>query len=380
MNTPVAEQKKPIGPAVPLTSIPPDLVSVQDYERYARAHIDPAVFEYIYGGGADEISLCRNRSAFDELMIYPRVLRDLTQGSTHLRLLQEDFRHPILLAPVAFQKMVHPGGESAVAQAASLLEAGMIVSTLASEPLEDIARQTQSPRWFQLYFQQSRDFTMQLVRRAKLAGYSKLVVTVDAPLHGIRNRAQRAGFVLPEDVTAINLNDRPELPRRVLNPSQSIVFQGMMSEAPTWEDIRWLVEKSEMPVILKGILHPQDAVAAKAIGVAGVIVSNHGGRTLDTVPSAMDVIRTVRATVGPGYPVLLDGGVQRGTDVFKAIAMGADAVLIGRPQVYALAVAGALGVAHMLRVLREELEVAMSLAGTATLADITPDMLFRGVN
>lgn len=139
---------------------------------------------------------------------------------------------------------------------------------------------------------------MQLVRRAKLAGYSKLVVTVDAPLHGIRNRAQRAGFVLPEDVTAINLNDRPELPRRVLNPSQSIVFQGMMSEAPTWEDIRWLVEKSEMPVILKGILHPQDAVAAKAIGVAGVIVSNHGGRTLDTVPSAMDVIRTVRATVG----------------------------------------------------------------------------------
>jgi isopentenyl diphosphate isomerase/L-lactate dehydrogenase-like FMN-dependent dehydrogenase len=166
----------------------------------------------------------------------------------------------------------------------------------------------------------------------------------------------------------------------VLNPSQSIVFQGMMSEAPTWEDIRWLVEKSEMPVILKGILHPQDAVAAKAIGVAGVIVSNHGGRTLDTVPSAMDVIRTVRATVGPGYPVLLDGGVQRGTDVFKAIAMGADAVLIGRPQVYALAVAGALGVAHMLRVLREELEVAMSLAGTATLADITPDMLFRGVN
>lgn len=380
MNTPVAEQKKPIGPAAPLTSIPPDLVSVQDYERYARAHIDPSVFEYIYGGGADEISLCRNRSAFDELMIYPRVLRDLTQGSTHLRLLQEDFRHPILLAPVAFQKMVHPGGESAVAQAASLLEAGMIVSTLASEPLEDIARQTQSPRWFQLYFQQSRDFTMQLVRRAKLAGYSKLVVTVDAPLHGIRNRAQRAGFVLPEDVTAINLNDRPELPRRVLNPSQSIVFQGMMSEAPTWEDIRWLVEKSEMPVILKGILHPQDAVAAKAIGVAGVIVSNHGGRTLDTVPSAMDVIRTVRATVGPGYPVLLDGGVQRGTDVFKAIAMGADAVLIGRPQVYALAVAGALGVAHMLRVLREELEVAMSLAGTATLADITPDMLFRGVN
>jgi 4-hydroxymandelate oxidase len=166
----------------------------------------------------------------------------------------------------------------------------------------------------------------------------------------------------------------------VLNPSQSIVFQGMMTEAPTWEDIRWLVEKSEMPVILKGILHPQDAVAAKAIGVAGVIVSNHGGRTLDTVPSAMDVIRTVRATVGPGYPVLLDGGVQRGTDVFKAIAMGADAVLIGRPQVYALAVAGALGVAHMLRVLREELEVAMSLAGTATLADITPDMLFRGVN
>lgn len=377
MNVPVSEKEQLTGPVAPLTSIPPDLVSVEDYERYARTHISPAVFEYIYGGGADEISLSRNRRVFDELMIYPRVLRDLTHGSTKLRLLQEDFRHPVLLAPVAFQNMVHPEGESAVAQAASLLEAGMIVSTLASEPMEDIARQTQSPRWFQLYFQHSRDFTLQLVKRAKLAGYSKLVVTLDAPLHGIRNRAQRAGFTLPEGTTAVNLNDRPELPRRVLNPSQSVVFQGMMTEAPTWEDIRWLVEQSDMPVILKGILHPQDAVAAKAIGVAGVIVSNHGGRALDTVPSAMDVVRLVRATVGPGYPVLLDGGVRRGTDVFKAIAMGANAVLIGRPQIYALAVAGALGVAHMLRVLREELEVAMSLAGTPTLADITPDMLFR---
>ena len=359
----------------PLTAIPADLVSVSDYERYAKQHIPPAIFEYIQGGGADEITVQRNRRALDDLMILPRILQDCTAGGTHTTILGETLRHPVMLAPVAFHKLVHPLGELAMAQAASVLETGMIVSTLASESLEAIAAELDSPKWFQLYFQQSRSFSLDLVRRAELAGYTALVITVDAPLHGIRNRAQRAGFVLPKGVSAVNLQKRPPLPSKTLEINQSIVFQGMMSEAPVWEDIRWLQQRTSLPIILKGVLNPADALVAADMGLAGVIASNHGGRTLDCVPSAVDILPLVRKTVGDDFLLLMDGGIQRGTDVFKAIALGADTVLIGRPQLYALAVAGALGVAHMLRVLREELEVTMSLAGTSNIGNITKEVL-----
>lgn len=185
----------PFKPA--LERIPDDLVSLSDYATYAKNHMSHAVYEYIVGGGADELTLRRNRSKFDDININPRVLTDCTQGGTHTELLGEKWRHPMMLAPVAFHKLVHPEGEIATAQAASILETGMMVSTLSSISLEDIADELDSPKWFQLYFQQSREFTLSLVKRAEAAGYTKLVVTVDAPLHGIRNRAQRAKFVLP---------------------------------------------------------------------------------------------------------------------------------------------------------------------------------------
>lgn len=372
MNGPGTQDEQPaLSP--PLNHIPADLVSVADYARRAREHLPPATWEYIAGGGADELTLRFNRDAFDRLRILPRVLRDCTQGTTAIRLLGEDFRHPILLAPVAFHKLAHPDGELATAQAASALEAGLVVSTLASQPLEAIAAATTAPRWFQLYWQENRDYNRHLVLRAEAAGYTALLVTVDAPLQGIRNRAQRAGFVLPSGVEAVNLQDRPPLPRRVLDPHQSIIFQGMMSEAPTWEDLDWLLRQTRLPVVLKGVLHPLDARRARDMGVAGLVVSNHGGRTLDGLPAALESLPDIRAAVGPDLPLLLDGGIERGTDVFKALALGAQAVMVGRPQLYALAVAGALGVAHLLRLLREELEVTMALAGTPTLADIGPE-------
>lgn len=358
-----------------LTQIPHDLVSVSDYARYAKAFLSPDIYEYISGGGADELSLKRNRSIFDKWAIVPRVLRDVTQGGTHTRLLDEDLRHPVLLAPVAFQCMAHPRGELATLEAADCLDTKMVVSTLATVEMETLAKASQEKHWFQLYFQADRDFTLSLVRRAEAAGYSKLVVTVDAPLHGIRNRAQRAGFELPEGVDAVNLKTRPPLPRKLLEPHESIVFQGMMTEAPTWEHIDWLLTDSKLPVILKGILHPDDAFKAKSKGVAGIIVSNHGGRALDCVPSALDMLPSIRQRVGDDYPLLMDGGIERGTDVFKALALGANAVLVGRPQLYALAVAGALGVAAMLRILREELEVCMALAGVADISEINKDHL-----
>lgn len=358
-----------------LQKIPQDLVSASDYARYARAHLSEPIYEYVIGGGADEITLNRNRQKLDDILILPSVLQDCTNGGTQTRFLDEDFRHPLLLAPVAFQQLAHPDGELATAEAADLLETGMIVSTLATQSLEDIAAKTAQTKWFQLYFQQSRDFTLSLVKRAEQAGYTKLVVTVDAPLHGIRNRAQRAGFVLPEGIEAVNLKDRPPLPRQSFDVSKSIVFQGMMSEVPNWDDIAWLQQQTSLPIILKGILSPSNAIRAKEMGIASIVVSNHGGRTLDCVPSSIEMLAAIRSAVGQDYPLIFDSGIERGTDIFKALALGANLVCIGRPQFYALAVAGALGVAHLLRVLREELEVTMSLAGTPTLSDITPDSL-----
>ncbi|NVK43707.1 MAG: alpha-hydroxy-acid oxidizing protein [Oceanospirillaceae bacterium] len=190
--------------------------------------------------------------------------------------------------------------------------------------------------------------------------------------------AQRAGFELPPGVEAVNLKDRPPLPRAVLEPHQSIVFQGMMGEAPRWEDLHWLQRQTELPILVKGIQHPADALRVAEMGLDGVVVSNHGGRGLDCLPSAIEVLPRIRAAVGEDFPLLLDGGIERGTDVYKALALGADAVMVGRPQIWALAVAGALGVAHLLRVLREELEVTMALAGTPTIADITAEALFSG--
>lgn len=361
----------------PLSIIPSDLVSVSDYGRYAPKHMSHAIYEYIAGGGADEITLKRNRTKFDEWCILPKTLIDCTKGRTQTRILGEDWRHPMMLAPLAFHQLVHPDGEIATAQAASILETGMMVSTLSSVELETISDELTSPKWFQLYFQQCRDFTLSLVKRAEAACYSKLVITIDAPLHGIRNRAQRAGFSLPEGVSAVNLKDRPPLPTASFDSSQSIVFQGMMSEAPTWDDIIWLKQQTHLPIILKGILNPADATYAKSLGIAAIVVSNHGGRTLDCLPSSIEMLPKIRQAVGADYPLLLDGGIERGTDVFKALALGANAVLIGRPQLYALAVAGAVGVGHMLRILREELEVAMALAGTPTIESITPAHLIK---
>ena len=359
----------------PLTAIPQDLVSAADYARYARQHLSHAVYEYVVGGGADEITLRRNRQKLDELLILPAVLKDCTAGGTQTKVLGQTFRHPLVLAPVAFQQLAHPQAELATAEAADLLETGMIVSTLATCRLEDIATKTAQPKWFQLYFQQDKVFTLSLVRRAEQAGYTALVVTVDAPLHGIRNRAQRVGFVLPEGIEAVNLKDRPPLPSKSFDPSQSIVFQGMMSEAPCWEDIRWLQQQTALPIVLKGILSPADAQRAKEMGLSGVVVSNRGGRTLDCLPAFIEMLPLVREAVGPDFAVLYDGAIERGTDTFKALALGADLVCLGRPQFYALAVAGALGVAHLLRILREELEVTMSLAGTPTINDISPNVL-----
>ncbi|MBT0960456.1 alpha-hydroxy acid oxidase [Denitromonas iodatirespirans] len=354
----------------PLERIPREIAAVTDYEAFARERLDDNAWAYLNGAAADELSARWNREAFERLRLESRVLAEVAGGHTRLELFGQPFAHPVMLAPLAYQRLAHPHGELASAMAASAMAAGMVVSTLASASLEEIAAASEAPLWFQLYVQPDPGANRALIERAEAAGYRALVITVDAPINGVRNREQRAGFHLPAGVEAVNLHGLPTPAPRELAPDASIVFDGLMARAPTWRDIARLREHTRLPVLLKGVMSVADARQAQAIGIDGLIVSNHGGRVLDTLPASLDALPPIAEAVGNAMPLLLDGGIRRGTDVFKALALGARAVLIGRPYAYALAAAGALGVAHVLKLLREELEVAMALTGCATLADI----------
>jgi 4-hydroxymandelate oxidase len=366
-----------------LANLPHGVVTLADHEAHARSQLDPNAWAYFSGGAGDELTVHANPSAWDGLQLLPRVLQPLAGGHTRVRLLDRTLAHPILLAPVAYQKMAHPDGELATAHAAAALGAGLVLSTQASVRLEDVAQAVlgetgRGPLWFQLYLQPDRDFTRELVRRAEDSGYEALVLTVDAPTHGARDRERRAGFRLPPDVRAVNLEGMPMPPPGPLAAGQSALFDGLLRHAATWDDVAWLQAQTRLPVLLKGVLHPDDARQAARLQVAGLVVSNHGGRTLDTVPATAAVLPRISEAVGNALPLIVDGGIRRGTDVLKALALGASAVLVGRPYVYGLANAGAMGVAHVLRLLRDELEIAMALCGCRTLADVGPRLLAPG--
>jgi 4-hydroxymandelate oxidase len=279
---------------------------------------------------------------------------------------------------MAVQKLAHKDGEIATAIAAEAQGAGMVLSAQASVPMEDAYRMGATCRWFQLYIQPKREATIQLVRRAEAAGFEVLVVTVDAPVNGARTREHRAGFQLPPEVSSVNLQGLPLPDPTILGPDGSVVFDHLVALAPSWDDIAWLKAQTKLPIVVKGILTAEDAAQALDLDLNGIIVSNHGGRTLDTLPATIDVLPEIAAEVKGRIPLLLDGGIRRGTDVLKAIARGASAVLVGRPIVYGLAVDGTLGVAHVLRLLRDELEMAMALTGCRTLADAGPHILRAG--
>jgi len=351
--------------------IPPDTVSLGDYERHFHARVEPSIRAYIAGAAADGITQRENGAAFQRLRLMPRALVELSGASAQQTLFGEALAYPILIAPTAYHKLVHPDGELATVQAASLTRTWMTVSTQASVTLEEVARAATVPLWFQLYFQTRPQDTQALVRRAEQAGYKAIVLTIDAAVSGIRNIEQRAGFRLPDDVRPVNLDAfPPNPPARATHGSP--VFQGMLDHAPTWADVEALCRQTALPVLVKGLLNPADVSPALDAGVSGIIVSNHGGRTLDTVPATIDCLPAVATAVAGRVPVLLDGGVRRGTDIVKAIALGASAVLVGQPVLHALAVGGMPGVAHMLTLLQAELEVAMALAGCPTLAAIGP--------
>ena len=359
----------------PLARIPSQIAAVADYEPFARDRMSAEAWAYMAGGAADELTLRWNQEAYGCLRLTGRPLNDLSNGDTKVTLFGHTFDFPILLAPIAYHRLAHPDGELATALGASAIRAGFVVSTKSNLMLEDIARTARTPLWFQLYLQQDREITLDLVQRAQSAGYRALVVTVDAPVSGVRNTEQRANFRLPAGMEAVNLQGA-EPPGTHVVAGVNTVFGPFLDRAPTWKDIEWLRSQTRLPLILKGITAPQDALRAVAEGADGIIVSNHGGRTLDTLPPTIEILPRIAQAIEGRATLLMDGGIRRGTDIVKALALGAQAVLIGRPYIYGLAAAGASGVAHVVHILRTELEVAMALTGCRTLSAITEDVLW----
>ena len=367
----------PAGAAVPAAAANSGLpVDVPDYERLAPAHLSAMAWEYMSGGAADELSLRWNHQAYERLRLRPRNLIDVSQLDTRVTLFGRELPFPILLAPTAYHRLFHPDGEIATAKGAAAADATLVVSTSATTTIEDVAAAATKPLWFQLYVQPDRGFTRELVRRAEVAGYQALVVTVDSPVLGPRYRETRSKFNLPPGLERANLKGFATATGGH-RATEGNIYSALLDPKLTWKDIEWLRSLTKMPVLLKGVMNAEDAGRAADMGVAGLIVSNHGGRNLDTTPATIEALPEVVAKVAGRLPVLVDGGIRRGTDVLKALALGATATLIGRPYLFGLAVGGAEGVTRVVNILRREFEMAMALTGKTSLAEIDASVIWR---
>jgi 4-hydroxymandelate oxidase len=310
--------------------------------------------------------------------LLPQILADVSHVDTSVELFGQKLSFPILLAPAAYHRLLHPQGELATARGASRAGAVLVVSSFATTSIEEIARVATQPLWFQLYVQRDRGFTRALVERAVAAGCRAVCVTVDTPVIGMRHREKRSSFRLPASLDCPMLKGFGDKNLRTMHrPDAGAVYSPVFDPAFSWKDLEQLCSVCSVPVLLKGVLNPADADRAAKSGAAGIIVSNHGGRNLDTVPATIQVLPAIADKVNGRIPLLLDGGVRRGTDVVKALALGARAVLIGRPYLYALALAGAEGVSTAVSMLLAELKMTMALLGRRTLAQINRSILFE---
>ncbi|HEY6251280.1 MAG TPA: alpha-hydroxy acid oxidase [Candidatus Angelobacter sp.] len=347
------------------------VLSLAEFEPLAQRCMSEMAFAYVTGGAADELTLSANCEDWKRIRLAPRVLVDVSRLDLHTEILGQKFEFPIFLAPAAFHRLCHSQGELATVEGANLSGAGIVLSSFATVAVEEVTAAARQPVWFQLYFQEDKGLTEQMVRRAEAAGCKALCVTVDTPVLGARHRESRTAFILPRDFKLPNLN----LGAISHRPVRSAIYSELLNAKLNWKDIEWLCSTAKIPVVLKGVLNPVDAALAAERGVAGLIVSNHGARNLDTLPSTAEALPRVVERVAGKIPVLVDGGIRRGTDVLKALALGANAVLIGRPYLYALALAGAAGVARVIEILRTELMMAMALTGRTTIAEIDRSVL-----
>jgi len=329
-----------------------DLVCITDFEKVAPKNMSQLAWEYLACGAADEVSLRWNCSAFEKIKLKPRVLVDVSIIDTTCEFLGQSFAFPILCAPVGLQRLYHADGEIAAVRGAGKANATYIISSYSTTRIEQIADAATGPTWLQVYLQRDREFTKDLIQLAESLGCRAVCVTVDLPVIGVRNRMERARFQVPAELS---------VPHMMENFTGSPV---------TWTDIEWLRSITSLPVLLKGIIDPDDAELAIENGASGIVVSNHGARDLDSTPATIDVLPMIAERVDERIPVLVDGGIRRGTDVLKAIALGASAVLIGRPFCYGLAAGGAEGVTRVIDILRNEFEIAMALTGRTSISAI----------
>lgn len=352
-------------------------VNLAEFEEEARKVLPREAFDYYAGGANDGIALRANRAAFEQIVLHHRVLHDVSTRDTSVSVAGGKIAFPVLVAPTAFHRMACAEGECATARAAGRAGTIMVMSTLSTVTIEEVAASATGPLWFQLYIYKDRAATLDLVRRAEVAGCRALVLTVDAAVWGRREADVRNGFALPAGMTVANLAGfaKEKFPEGATGSGLAAYASSMLDPSLTWDDVAWLRSQSRLPVLIKGIVRADDARRAVEHGAAGVIVSNHGGRQLDSSPATIDVLPHVVEAVAGRAPVLVDGGVRRGTDVVKALALGAQAVLVGRPVLWGLAVDGEEGVFRVLELLRAEFDLAMALCGTCSVVDIDRTLL-----
>jgi isopentenyl diphosphate isomerase/L-lactate dehydrogenase-like FMN-dependent dehydrogenase len=344
-----------------------DPLNVRDYEALAAERLEAGAHGYYAGGAGDELTLRWNVEAFTRWQLRPRMLVDVSGCSTVTTVLGHELSMPLVVAPVAFQRVAHPDGEVGMARAAASVGTAMCLSTMATATPADVAA-TGAMRWFQLYVFRDQGVTHELVARAVDAGFSALVLTVDTPVLGRRERDFRTGFTIPPEIEVVSLG------RGSLTPLE--VFS-WVSQTVTWRDVERLAAEAGVPVLVKGVLTHEDATLACEHGAAGIVVSNHGGRQLDGVSATIDALPEVVEAVAARVPVLMDGGVRRGTDVVKAVALGADAVLAGRAPLWGLAARGEAGAKHVLELLRDEILLALKLVGATSPRDVSRDRVQR---
>ena len=354
--------------AAAVEGLPFEPCNVADFEAIARERLEPGAYGYFAGGAGDELTLDDNVAGYRRWQLRPRALVDVSAATTATTVLGTPVSMPLLVAPVAFQRMAHPDGEPGMARAASGAGTVMVLSTLATATPAEIADAApEGHRWFQLYIFRDRGVTHALIEQAEEAGFEAIALTVDVPRLGRRERDLRTGFVIPAEVTVPSFATAAG---KATAGTPADMFS-LMDPAVMWDDLEELVSDSNLPVLVKGIVTAEDAMLAVEHGAAGVVVSNHGGRQLDGAPATIDALPEVADAVDGRIEVFVDGGIRRGTDVVKALALGARAVLAGRAPLWGLAARGEQGAREVLDLLREEIELAMVLTGAASPEAIT---------
>jgi 4-hydroxymandelate oxidase len=354
-----------------------EAINLLELESKARELLPQAVYDYYAGGANDEITLRENRANYERITLFPRILTDSSRKEMGTTVLGEPVSMPILIAPTAFQGLAHPEAEVATVKAAGAAETLMTLSTLSTCSVEEVLAAATGPVWLQLYIFKDRGITASLVRRAEAAGCKAIVLTVDAPAPGRREREVRNQFKMPDELSVKSLLPAgPQGLRHNATGSELAPYiASLLDPALTWKDIEWLAGITKLPILVKGILRSDDALLAVKQGASGIIVSNHGGRQLDTTAATISVLPRIADAVGSAVEIYVDGGVRRGTDVLKAIACGARAVFIGRPVLWGLASGGGSGVRYVLEMMRREFDLAMALCGCPTLSSITRDLI-----